>query len=108
MSHPLTLWVAARSSRKMAPSSVSEPLWRPSAADTAHDETDSWQHMAKQQVQLAIPLISMNMVQLLLVLSSAAFVGHLGALELASAQLATSLANVTGHYILVRASAVWC
>jgi hypothetical protein len=43
----------------------------------------------------------MTLVQLLLVLTSAAFVGHLGTLEMASAQLATVLANAVGHYILV-------
>jgi Na+-driven multidrug efflux pump len=61
----------------------------------------SWQQEAKQQLTLAAPIMGMNAVQLMLVLTSAAFVGHLGALELASAQLATSLANALGHYLLV-------
>lgn len=51
---------------------------------------------------LGAPIAGMNLVQMLLVLSSAAFVGHLGALELASCQLATTLANATGHIVLVR------
>eukprot|EP00243_Klebsormidium_subtile_P000583 TRINITY_DN1099_c0_g1_i1.p1 TRINITY_DN1099_c0_g1~~TRINITY_DN1099_c0_g1_i1.p1 ORF type:complete len:563 (+),score=124.38 TRINITY_DN1099_c0_g1_i1:206-1894(+) len=56
---------------------------------------------AKGQVKLAAPIVGMNLVQMLLVLSSAAFVGHLGTLELASCQLATTLANATGHYVLI-------
>lgn len=83
----------------MAPDPLSEPLLEPSP-------DASWRQLSKQQVQLALPIIGMNVVQLLLVLMSAAFVGHIGALELASAQLASSLANVTGHYILVRRSVV--
>ena len=57
---------------------------------------------AKGQVKLAAPIVGMNVVQMLLVLSSAAFVGHLGTLELASSQLATTLGNASGHYVLVR------
>ena len=34
-------------------------------------------------------------------LMSVMFVGHLGALELASASIATSLAGVSGYYVLV-------
>ncbi|GAQ87331.1 MATE efflux family protein [Klebsormidium nitens] len=67
----------------------------------AESKRATWQHEAKQQLTLALPIIGMNAVQLLLVLTSAAFVGHLGALQLASAQLATSLANALGHYVLV-------
>ncbi|GAQ91928.1 MATE efflux family protein [Klebsormidium nitens] len=52
-------------------------------------------------VSLAAPIVGMNLVQMLLVLSSAAFVGHLGRVELASCQLATTLANATGHLLLI-------
>lgn len=57
---------------------------------------------AKGQIRLAAPIVGMNLVQMLLVLSSAAFVGRLGTLELASCQLATTLANASGHYVIVR------
>lgn len=57
---------------------------------------------AREQLRVAAPIIGMNLVQMLLVLTSAAFVGHVGPLALASCQLATSLASATGHYLLVR------
>ena len=84
---------------------LSKPL--PRSADVDRPEADDlatwadvWEE-ARVQFTLAYPIIGMCLVQYLLSLSSAAFVGHLGALQLAAAQLATSLANATGHYILV-------
>lgn len=90
-------------------SRLKEPL-NPSHEHLHEDHEDSWADVgeeAKEQLKLAYPIIGMNVVQLLLVLSSAAFVGHLGALALASAQLATSLANATGHYLLVSGYGLW-
>lgn len=85
--------------------SVSQPLLRATPKDVPEgalrDDEPTWKQEAKQQLKLAAPIIGMNAVQFLLVLTSAAFVGHLGALQLASAQLATSLANALGHYLLV-------
>jgi hypothetical protein len=88
-----------------SPTALTEPL-QPKDEHLHEDHSDNWDDVwgeVKEQLKLAYPIIGMNVVQLFLVLSSAAFVGHLGALSLASAQLATSLANATGHYLLVRA-----
>jgi Na+-driven multidrug efflux pump len=89
-----------------APEPLGEPLIHtPEDARSLKEDRSvtaaSWQQEAKQQLTLAVPIMGMNAVQLMLVLTSAAFVGHLGALELASAQLATSLGNAMGHYLLV-------
>jgi MATE family multidrug resistance protein len=86
-----------------SPTALTEPL-QPKDEHLHEDHSDNWDDVwgeVKEQLKLAYPIIGMNVVQLFLVLSSAAFVGHLGALSLASAQLATSLANATGHYLLI-------
>ena len=56
---------------------------------------------ARGQLNLALP-VSLSMVcNRVMSLTSVAFVGHLGALPLASAALATTLGNVTGNSIMV-------
>lgn len=56
---------------------------------------------ARGQLNLALP-VSLSMVcNRVMSLTSVAFVGHLGALPLAAAALATTLGNVTGNSIMV-------
>lgn len=60
----------------------------------------NWKEM-KMQFSLAGPLIIINLLGFSLLLVSLMFVGHLGELELASASLAASIANVTGSSVLI-------
>ncbi|KAI3910485.1 hypothetical protein MKX01_034879 [Papaver californicum] len=55
----------------------------------------------KKQLWLAGPLISVNVLQYCLQLTSVMFVGHLGKLFLSGASMATSLASVTGFSLLM-------
>lgn len=54
-----------------------------------------------RQCWIAGPMIGVNLLQYSITVLSVMFVGHLGALELASASIATSLAGVMGYYVLV-------
>lgn len=56
----------------------------------------------KKQLRLAGPLICESLLLYCLQLISVMFVGHLGALALSSASLATSFASVLGFNLLVR------
>ncbi|CAA2998313.1 DETOXIFICATION 16-like [Olea europaea subsp. europaea] len=56
---------------------------------------------AKQQLNLALPLIVVNILQYCLQVISIMFVGHLGELPLSSASMATSFASVTGFSVLL-------
>ncbi|XP_062078610.1 protein DETOXIFICATION 16-like isoform X2 [Humulus lupulus] len=55
----------------------------------------------KQQLQLAGPLICVNLLTYCLQVISVMFVGHLGELALAGASMATSFASVTGFSLLI-------
>ncbi|KAF4359744.1 hypothetical protein F8388_008306 [Cannabis sativa] len=55
----------------------------------------------KQQLQLAGPLICVNVLTYCLQVISVMFVGHLGELSLAGASMATSFASVTGFSLLI-------
>ena len=70
-------------------------------ADDADDAPDPFWDEARGQLSLALP-VSLSMVcNRVMSLTSVAFVGHLGALPLAAAALATTLGNVTGNSIMV-------
>ncbi|KAL2558909.1 MATE efflux family protein [Forsythia ovata] len=56
---------------------------------------------AKQQLNLAVPLIAVSILQYCLQVISIMFVGHLGELPLSSASMATSFASVTGFSVLI-------
>ncbi|KAL2542462.1 MATE efflux family protein [Abeliophyllum distichum] len=56
---------------------------------------------AKQQLNLAVLLIAVSILQYCLQVISIMFVGHLGELPLSSASMATSFASVTGFSVLV-------
>lgn len=58
----------------------------------------------KRQLQLAVPLIAVSLLQYCLQMISVMFVGHLGELPLSSASMATSFASVTGFSVLVSVS----
>ncbi|CAM6100111.1 unnamed protein product [Calypogeia fissa] len=55
----------------------------------------------KTQVEIAGPMVLVNLLQYSILLVSTIFAGHLGVLELASASLANSIASVLGFYILL-------
>lgn len=63
----------------------------------AHDATKE----AKRQVRLGVPVVMMGLLDFSVALVSVAFVGRLGALDLAGAAMAVSFANVFGFAILV-------
>ena len=70
-------------------------------AEDADDAPDPFWDEARGQLSLALP-VSLSMIcNRLMSLTSVAFVGHLGALPLAAAALATTLGNVTGNSIMV-------
>ena len=70
-------------------------------AEDADDTPDPFWDEARGQLSLALP-VSLSMVcNRVMSLTSVAFVGHLGALPLAAAALATTLGNVTGNSIMV-------
>ncbi|CAN6724922.1 unnamed protein product [Malus baccata var. baccata] len=56
---------------------------------------------AKLQLWLAGPLIAVSLLQYSLQVTAVMFVGHLGELELSSASMASSFANVTGFSVLL-------
>ncbi|PON56814.1 Multi antimicrobial extrusion protein [Parasponia andersonii] len=56
---------------------------------------------AKKQLQLAGPLVCVNLLTYCLQVISVMFVGHLGELALAGASMATSFASVTGFSLLI-------
>ena len=62
---------------------------------------------AKKQLQLAGPLVCVNLSTYLLQVISIMFVGHLGELSLAGASMATSFASVTGFSLLVRSISIY-
>ncbi|XP_056166315.1 protein DETOXIFICATION 16-like [Syzygium oleosum] len=55
----------------------------------------------KQQLSLAGPLVSLNLMIYCLQVISVMFVGHLGELALSGASMATSFASVTGFSLLI-------
>lgn len=55
----------------------------------------------KRQLQLAGPLVGVNILQFCLEMISLMFVGHLGELPLSGASMATAFASVTGFSVLV-------
>ncbi|KAK3437727.1 hypothetical protein EUGRSUZ_C02401 [Eucalyptus grandis] len=55
----------------------------------------------KQQLSLAGPLVSVNLMIYCLQVISVMFVGHLGELALSGASMATSFASVTGLSMLL-------
>jgi MATE family multidrug resistance protein len=70
-------------------------------ADDSDDTPVPFWDEARGQLHLALP-VSLSMVcNRVMSLTSVAFVGHLGALPLAAAALATTLGNVTGNSIMV-------
>ena len=71
------------------------------SAEDADDAPAPFWDEARGQLNLALP-VSLSMVcNRVMSLTSVAFVGHLGALPLAAAALATTLGNVTGNSIMV-------
>ncbi|XP_068338704.1 protein DETOXIFICATION 16-like [Pyrus communis] len=56
---------------------------------------------AKLQLWLAGPLIAVSLLQYSLQVTAVMFVGHIGELELSSASMASSFANVTGFSVLL-------
>jgi MATE family multidrug resistance protein len=63
-----------------------------------------WAREAGRVGYLALPMVVVGMSQYVVQVSSNMMVGHLpGVLPLSSAAIATSLANVTGFSLLVRA-----
>jgi len=56
---------------------------------------------------MAWPMMISTFLQLLMTMSSLAFVGRLGETALASASIATAFANVVGHIVLVRTTLCW-
>ena len=78
-----------------------EPSVSGALAEDADDTPDPFWDEARGQLSLALP-VSLSMVcNRVMSLTSVAFVGHLGALPLAAAALATTLGNVTGNSIMV-------
>ncbi|CAM6108347.1 unnamed protein product [Calypogeia fissa] len=55
----------------------------------------------KTQIQIAGPMVLVNVLQYSILLVSTIFAGHLGVLELASSSLANSIASVLGFYVLL-------
>ena len=70
-------------------------------ADDTDDAPVPFWDEARGQINMALP-VSLSMVcNRVLSLTSVAFVGHLGALPLAAAALATTLGNVSGNSVMV-------
>eukprot|EP00252_Welwitschia_mirabilis_P021365 TRINITY_DN5471_c0_g2_i1.p1 TRINITY_DN5471_c0_g2~~TRINITY_DN5471_c0_g2_i1.p1 ORF type:complete len:408 (+),score=57.52 TRINITY_DN5471_c0_g2_i1:1108-2331(+) len=61
----------------------------------------SFKEEIKKQLQIAVPMIAMNLLQFALQVISLMIVGHLGELSLSGASLATSFANATGFSFLL-------
>ncbi|KAG6777440.1 hypothetical protein POTOM_017261 [Populus tomentosa] len=55
----------------------------------------------KKERYIAAPMVAVSVLQYLLQVVSVIIVGHLGALALSSAAIATSITNVTGFSLLV-------
>ena len=61
----------------------------------------------KKQLYLAAPLMTVNLLVYSLQVISVMFVGHLGALALSGASMATSFASVTGFSLMVNTSLLY-
>ncbi|XP_042024262.1 protein DETOXIFICATION 16-like [Salvia splendens] len=69
--------------------------------DHDQDEDQDFLEEVKHQLQLAVPLITVNILLYCLQVISLMFVGHLGELQLSGASVATSFAAVSGFSVLL-------
>ncbi|XP_060972889.1 protein DETOXIFICATION 16-like isoform X2 [Cannabis sativa] len=91
----------ARLLPKPVSSSISEQVNTTHLRKDLNEDDHDIVSEVKQQLQLAGPLICVNVLTYCLQVISVMFVGHLGELSLAGASMATSFASVTGFSLLI-------